>query len=249
MMILYFSGTGNSEYAAQQIAAKTDDECLNLFTKIRSQDTRELTSQKPWVIVAPTYAWRIPRVVEGYLRKTKLNGSKKVYFVLTCGGDVGMAGKYAKKLCVRKGLAYQGLMGIRMPENYITMYQAPGREEIQEIIRRAKEPILLAASLVGGGRKFPEQGPTVANALKSGIVNDLFYPLFVTARGYHTTSACVGCGKCASLCPLNNIRMEGKQPVWGSECTQCMACICGCPVTAVEYRKKTQGKERYYLEG
>ena len=63
-MILYFSGTGNSEYAAQQIAAKTGDECLNLFTKISSQDTRELTSQKPWVIVAPTYAWRIPRIVE-----------------------------------------------------------------------------------------------------------------------------------------------------------------------------------------
>ncbi|HAH92863.1 MAG TPA: flavodoxin, partial [Dielma fastidiosa] len=108
MMILYFSGTGNSEYAAQQIAAKTDDECLNLFTKIRSQDTRELTSQKPWVIVAPTYAWRIPRIVEEYLRKTKLNGSKKVYFVLTCGGAIGNAEANLKRLCVDQGYQFQG---------------------------------------------------------------------------------------------------------------------------------------------
>ena len=149
----------------------------------------------------------------------------------------------------KKGLAYHGLMGIRMPENYITMYQAPGKEEAGEMIRRAKEPILHACSLIGSKKEFPEQEPTLANVLKSGVVNELFYPLFVTAKGYHTTSACIGCGKCAALCPLNNIRMEGKQPVWGSECTQCMACICGCPAKAVEYRKKTQGKDRYYLEG
>jgi MinD superfamily P-loop ATPase len=27
-----------------------------------------------------------------------------------------------------------------------------------------------------------------------------------------------------------------------------MACICGCPKTAIEYKNKTQGKERYYLQ-
>ena len=248
-MILYFSGTGNSRYVANRLSELTGEAVESVNEALKGNGVTSLHSHTPWVVVSPVYAWRLPRVVEQFIRKASISGNTGMYFVLTCGGDVGMAGKYAKKLCARKGLAYQGLMGIRMPENYITMYQAPGREEIQEIIRRAKEPILLAASLVGGGRKFPEQGPTVANALKSGIVNDLFYPLFVTAKGYHTTSACIGCGKCASLCPLNNIRMEGKQPVWGSECTQCMACICGCPVTAVEYRKKTQGKERYYLEG
>lgn len=248
-MILYFSGTGNSRYVAKMMGEELKDEAVSINDRLKTGNREALVSKTPFVVVSPVYAWRLPRVVERFILETAFEGNADIYFVLTCGGDVGMAGKYVKKLCVRKGLAYQGLMGIRMPENYITMYQAPGREEIQEIIRRAKEPILLAASLVGGGRKFPEQGPTVANALKSGIVNDLFYPLFVTAKGYHTTSACIGCGKCASLCPLNNIRMEGKQPVWGSECTQCMACICGCPVTAVEYRKKTQGKERYYLEG
>ena len=187
--------------------------------------------------------------MEGFILETAFEGNADVYFVLTCGGDVGLAGKYAKKLCAKKGLAYHGLMGIRMPENYITMYQAPCKEEAREIIRRAKEPIQHACSLIGGKKEFPEQESTLANVLKSGMVNDLFYPLFVTAKGYHTTSACIGCGKCAALCPLNNIRMEGKQPVWGNECTQCMACICGCPAKAVEYRKKTHGKERYYLEG
>ena len=248
-MILYFSGTGNSAYTAKRIGQEIQDETLNLFDKIRNQDHSALSSERPWVVVAPTYAWRIPRLVSDWLMKTALEGAQDIYFVLTCGGDVGLAGKYAKKLCAKKGLAYHGLMGIRMPENYIAMYQAPCKEEAREIIRRAKEPIQHACSLIGGKKEFPEQESTLANVLKSGMVNDLFYPLFVTAKGYHTTSACIGCGKCAALCPLNNIRMEGKQPVWGNECTQCMACICGCPAKAVEYRKKTHGKERYYLEG
>lgn len=37
-MILYFSGTGNSEYAAKRIGDKIDDQVVNLFEKIRSND-------------------------------------------------------------------------------------------------------------------------------------------------------------------------------------------------------------------
>lgn len=248
-MILYFSGTGNSRYVAKRMGEELGDEVVSVNERLKNKNRESLRSPTPFVVVSPVYAWRLPRVVEGFILETAFEGNADVYFVLTCGGDVGLAGKYAKKLCAKKGLAYHGLMGIRMPENYITMYQAPCKEEAREIIRRAKEPIQHACSLIGGKKEFPEQESTLANVLKSGMVNDLFYPLFVTAKGYHTTSACIGCGKCAALCPLNNIRMEGKQPVWGSECTQCMACICGCPAKAVEYRKKTHGKERYYLEG
>ena len=63
-MILYFSGTGNSEYVAQKLGRAIDDEVLNLFEAIRSDDFSELRSQRPWVVVAPTYAWRIPRLLQ-----------------------------------------------------------------------------------------------------------------------------------------------------------------------------------------
>ena len=210
-MILYFSGTGNSRYVAKRMGEELGDEVVSVNERLKNKNREALRSQTPFVVVSPVYAWRLPRVVEGFILETAFEGNADVYFVLTCGGDVGLAGKDAKKLCAKKGLAYHGLMGIRMPENYIAMYQAPCKEEAREIIRRAKEPIQHACSLIGGKKEFPEQESTLANVLKSGMVNDLFYPLFVTAKGYHTTSACIGCGKCAALCPLNNIRMEGKQ--------------------------------------
>ena len=53
---------------------------------------------------------------------------------------------------------------------------------------------------------------------------------------------------CVKLCPLNNVEMDGSRPAWGKRCTHCMACICGCPHEAIEYKNKTQGRRRYYLQ-
>ena len=62
-------------------------------------------------------------------------------------------------------------------------------------------------------------------------------------------SRCIGCGKCAVLCPTKSIRIEGGRPVWGDGCTHCMACICRCPKQAIEYGRHTMGLRRYYLDG
>ena len=78
------------------------------------------------------------------------------------------------------------------------------------------------------------------------IVNPAFYALFVKAKAFRATDSCVGCGRCVSLCPMNNIRLEGARPVWGKDCTHCMACICRCPKAAIEYGKKSVGKPRYH---
>ena len=59
---------------------------------------------------------------------------------------------------------------------------------------------------------------------------------------------CIGCGKCVELCSLNNIHLENCKPVWGKNCTHCMACICYCPKEAIEYGKKSRGKPRYHFE-
>lgn len=55
-MILYYTGTGNSAYAACRIAADIGDEAVNLFPRLRDGDTSAIESQKPWIIVTPTYA-------------------------------------------------------------------------------------------------------------------------------------------------------------------------------------------------
>lgn len=121
-MILYFSGTGNSEYAAKRIGRELRDEVLNLFERIRNHDYSEIHSDSPWVVVVPTYAWRIPRIVQEWLENAALTGNRDIYFVMTCGGSIGNAGRYLEKLCAARKLHYLGCAQIKMPENYIAMF-------------------------------------------------------------------------------------------------------------------------------
>lgn len=54
-MVLYFSATGNTEFIAREIAKRTNDECVNLLERIKSQDFSPIYSEKPFVICASVY--------------------------------------------------------------------------------------------------------------------------------------------------------------------------------------------------
>ena len=132
-----------------------------------------------------------------------------------------------------------------MPENYIAMFSTPTPEEAEKQLAAAYPVIEQAAQSIKKGECFPELPRTMKDKLNSGIVNDLFYPMFVHAKKFTATEACVSCGQCVQECPLKNIKLEAGHPVWGSDCTHCMACISRCPMEAIEYGKHTQGLPRY----
>lgn len=245
-MILYFSGTGNSHYAAHTIGRITDDKVvsINEFLKNGSRDT--LKSDKPFIFVCPVYAWRMPKVVDDFIKNTHFSGSNKAYFVLTCGGEAGNSVHYTKKVCNEKGLDFCGFASVIMPGNYIAMFPTPDKVQADEIIRKADPKILDIAERIKNGQPLPDEKITLRGRLRSSIVNPLFYSTCVSAKGFYSTNDCSSCGKCAKLCPLNNIEIAEGKPHWGESCTHCMACICGCPNEAIEYKDKSKGKPRYY---
>ncbi len=244
-MILYFSGTGNSRYAAQAIQSVTGDElvCLNELIKNGSVDA--LHSEKPFVFVSPTYAWRMPRVVSAFIENRQFVGSDKAYVVLTCGSDTGNSVQYAKIACEEKGFDFLGLASVVMPENYIAMFNTPDKTQADKIVARALPQILNIAEYIKNEEHLPSERMKFTNRLKSDVANNVFYML-INAKGFNATASCNGCGKCAQLCSLNNIKITDSKPQWGLNCTHCMACICGCPMEAIEYKHKTQGKHRYF---
>lgn len=242
-MILYFSGTGNSHYAAEAISRALAEEPVSINEYMKKGEYPELTSESPWLIAAPTYAWRLPKVVEEFIRRSTFHGNREVRFVLTCGDSIGNAGAYAKELCEEKGLVYRGMADLVMPENYITLFKAPDEKEEQSIMKEADQRLQEIIEDLQAGRDLTQR--CGRQKLLSAIVNPCFYPLFVKAGPYYAKENCNGCGFCEEICPLGNIRIKEGKPVWGNNCTQCMACICGCPSEAIEYGKKSRGKRRY----
>lgn len=246
-MILFFSGTGNSKHIATLLAAELSDELLDVSVYTRQKVGATLNSDKPFVLVAPAYCSYIPLVVEKFLLDSTFSGNKDFYLVMTFGGSFSAAGVNMKigKFIKSKGLRYMGLKCLRMPENFITMFAAPTPKLAEKIIVRADKKVPAVAEKIGKGKSFFKcKFPSVFTYWE----NPLFYKRFVIDEPYTVTEACVSCGKCATLCPLANIELKEGKPCWKGNCTQCMACIGGCPKNAIEYGKKTQKKRRYYLE-
>ena len=169
-------------------------------------------------------------------------------FTIAHGSEIGNAAKYNRQLAAQKHLRYMGTAQIIMPENYIAMFHAPQAEEARRIVEQAEPALQKALAQVRAGQEFPPPRDTLYDRFMSGPVNPAFYRFFVKADAFRATDACIGCGKCVELCPLNNIRLENGKPVWGKHCTHCMACICYCPKEAIEYGKKSKGKPRYHFE-
>ena len=247
-MIVYFSGTGNSRRCAEQLAELLQDEMVDAFGYIQSAIAADLISGKPWVFVSPTYAWRLPRVFESFIRSGSFSGNRNAYFVMTCGEDIGNAAESIRVLCRDVNLQDCGVMPIVMPENYIAMFDVPDEARSAEILAAARPVVRQAASYIAQSMAFPEQEPNLSDRLKSGLINRVFYPVFVKANAFYAKESCVGCEACVNHCVLGNISLHNGRPVWGENCTHCMACICGCPTEAIEYGKKTRGKRRYWCK-
>ncbi|MBP3413733.1 MAG: EFR1 family ferrodoxin [Clostridia bacterium] len=244
-MVIYYTGTGNSRYIAEGLSYHLGDEILDATDMIRRRETPELYSESPWIFVCPIYAWRLPRIFSDWIERTDFKGCRNAYFIITCGSEIGNAKKYLSRLCEKKNFSLRGVGEIVMPENYVAMFDVPDETTAARIRKHADRMVKKMSAQIAGGETLADKKITLTDKIKSSVVNPIFYPLFVKSKAFRATEACISCGKCEKGCPVGGIVMCDGRPEWIGNCTHCMACICGCPTSAIEYGKKSVGKVRY----
>jgi ferredoxin len=52
-------------------------------------------------------------------------------------------------------------------------------------------------------------------------------------KSFRYDENCNGCGICSKVCPVGNIRIVDKKPVWQHHCETCLACFQWCPKQAI----------------
>jgi len=247
-MIIYFSGTGNSRHIARLLAEQLQDNLIDATKMIRQGIAADFVGDRPYIFVAPTYAWRLPRLFAEWIKRGRFDGCRSAYVFLTCGSGVGNAAASARRDLAEAGLQLCGLVKVVMPENYLAMFPVPNEAKSARIVAKAEAQVRVLVPRLAAGEDIGTPFVWPWSWLATGLVNSFFYKFIIGDDGFWLhEDKCIGCGLCEQVCVKNNIRIEDGRPVWQGDCTHCMACICRCPREAIEYKKASSKRRRYYL--
>lgn len=242
-MIYYFSGTGNSRYAAEKLAATLGDKAYDIAKVIRSglpeDGDGEMTG-----FVFPVFFSGLPEMVKRFaeipeVRKTL---GSYIYCVITVGADAAAADKLIAKALDRR-VDYS--TSIIMPDNYVMLYDPCVKERAFKKVCRADKTLEDIAADISKHKTKSSSG------IKPWVLTAAMYPfynLFRTTRFFFADEKCTGCGMCERNCPDKAIEMREGKPVWvQKKCQHCTACINRCPVKALQFGKKTASRGRYNI--
>ena len=248
-MVIYYSATGNTEFIAKQLAKRIGDNSLNLLKRIKENDYSPIVSSTPYIFCSPVYVCEMPRFLADYLKNVKLTGNDKVYFIFTSGGYTGISGFLAEKIIKRKNMIYMGRAEFKMPRNYPInrMYPLLTDEENKKRIKQSYKRIPAVAARIKRGEKLKARYITQLEKIITLPFNPLWIKYKQTSAPFYSTDKCISCGKCVTICPLNNISLMDGRPKWWDACSHCMACISNCPVEAIEYGDITPNQKKYRI--
>ena len=271
-MIFYFSGTGNSKWAAKTLALETGDTLVSIPEVINSDCSFTLEKDEHVGFIFPIHGWRVPNIVKEFLTKLTIKtlGEDTSYVkhycfcLVTAGDTIGKAmerfQQQLKSVTVNDALSLKAVCSLIMPESYVGL---PGMDvdtkekELEKKELASKQLKEFSNILKQRPHKDSDQiwgwnqlirGPIPS--FFSGPVGGFFERFLITDKPFHVDSRrCVKCGICANVCPVSDIKGGlGFEPEWlhNGKCLTCFSCYHLCPHHAIEFGKRTQKKGQYF---
>lgn len=222
-MIFYFSGTGNTRWAAIQIGAATQERLINIadYSDYLSADKDiepfALQEGERLGFVFPVHGWRVPRLVRSFISRLRLkpfgdgispDSKPFCYAVCTAGDSIGKTIDTLNK-CLQANHQLQA-MGISqpdsdysliMPESYVGlpfMDVDPPEKEKRKKEKAAQQLKAICEDLRERktGISHLTEGPLPW--FFTHIVGGFFEHVLITDKRFHVVEErCVKCGICA----------------------------------------------------
>lgn len=249
-MIFYFSGTGNSLDAAKSIGEYNNERLISIakeMNKLDGEFSYTLGEDETIGFIFPVYAWGPPKMVLKFIERLKIDNYKNNYTfaVVTCGENIGNTIGILQKHLIKKNMKLDSGFSLRMPNNYIIIGDVDSKSVEEKKLLEAEETLKNINNIVKERKVGVFQ---VVKGFMPGVLTSIVNPMFnkygINTKKFYVNDKCTGCGICERVCNTKTIKID-KKPIWGKDCTQCLACINLCPVRAIEYGKGTHNKGRY----
>ncbi len=267
-MIFYFSGTGNTRWAAHKVADALGDRLVDMAHEMRlhADDTEELVYRleegERVGFMYPVHGWRPPVLVRKFVSRLRLHDAEAAYTYVVCtaGDTVGEAEDIFEKDLEAVGVRVDSAISLLMPESYVGMpFMDVDTVEREQMKKKAADERLarFIADIERGAKGVCDLTIGRWPRINSRLIGSVFVNKLITDRPFRVDAGkCVGCGKCASVCPVEDIEMQkcaaegGKVPHWkhNGRCLTCFACYHHCPKKAIEFGWRTKSKGQYYYE-
>lgn len=245
IVIFYFSGTGNTKWVADRMARALSAHGENAesisIEAVSKNDIPALIEAADLIGLAyPIYGSDVPEPMQSFIAALPVQSSQKSIFVFCTQMMFSGDGAFVfRKTLKSKGYHFAYSEHYAMPNNismfsWLPLYgkklhafclKFTGKriDRIAKQIAQSKKHIHVRLGYIFG---IMQRGP-YRHALENS--NKWRNALGVDKK------RCIGCERCARMCPVNNIIMRGKTPEWQGNCILCTRCYNFCPAAAITY--------------
>jgi ferredoxin len=197
-------------------------------------------------IVCPVYDLGLPSLVAEFAERLDLSGTGYSFAVLTMGGMGGSALHQLNGIVQKHGgRPLDASFTVRMPGNFVPLYNPPEGKKREEILAQAQESIDGIAGMIDQGLIVRPRISPLTSLLRRFVYPGFIRQVHEADRNFTADEKCTSCGTCARVCPVKNIVMENEKPSWKHHCELCLACMHFCPVAAIQMGQKTATRGRY----
>ena len=240
-MIFYFTGTGNSLYAAKKLADE-GEEIVSVVEALRGKAFHcTLKEGEKLGFVFPVYFYTVSDPVLELVRDLTVENASFVYAVIPCGASIGTAGGFLKSELKKRGLELQRVDALVVPDGALIFYDIDSPEKMEKQLEAATKELASIKQAIDR-----REGNSIKGSPALGKAWLAAYHACMGTKPFHADEKCIGCGKCASICPTGAIKMVDGRPAWTkNKCLKCCGCINRCPVSAIQYGKRTANRGRY----
>ena len=236
MVGIYLSGTGNTKHCIEKFLSEfnPDSKCV----PIEDNGSIETIKNNDTVVLAyPTQFSNVPYMVRDYvIRNKELWKDKNVFLITTMGAFSGDGTGCLARVLKKYGAVILGGMQIHMPDAVCdSKLLKKTLEENKRIVHEADEKIENAVRGIKENGKYPKEGLSFPAHLAGLFGQRLWFYNKTTdySKKLKISDSCIGCGLCASNCPMGNLVIQNGKAVNLEKCAMCYRCISSCPKKAI----------------